>query len=73
MRQVPTVKIAKSGAALHPVPNVWHQVSVVYIIVRYHTLLHYYITYVGIDLIGPLATTKKGNKYVVTLVDYFSK
>ena len=28
---------------------------------------------VGIDLIGPLPLTKKGNKYVVTLVDYFSK
>ncbi|KAL5509260.1 hypothetical protein EMCRGX_G004598 [Ephydatia muelleri] len=28
---------------------------------------------VGIDLIGPLPTTSKGNKYVVTLVDYFSK
>eukprot|EP00731_Ephydatia_muelleri_P034765 Em0075g18a len=28
---------------------------------------------VGIDLIGSLPTTSKGNKYVVTLVDYFSK
>ena len=28
---------------------------------------------VGTDLIGPLPTTSKGNKYVVTLVDYFSK
>ncbi|KAL5517397.1 hypothetical protein EMCRGX_G002938 [Ephydatia muelleri] len=27
----------------------------------------------GIDLISPLPTTSKGNKYVVTLVDYFSK
>ena len=37
-------KIAKSGATLHPVPvtpNVWHQVSVVYLIVQHHTLLHY--------------------------------
>ena len=25
------------------------------------------------DLIGPLPTTSSGNKYVVTLVDYFSK
>ena len=25
------------------------------------------------DLIGPLPTTARGNKYVVTLVDYFSK
>ena len=28
---------------------------------------------VGIDLIGPLPETKRGNRYVVTLVDYFSK
>lgn len=25
------------------------------------------------DLIGPLPTTTRGNKYVITLVDYFSK
>ena len=25
------------------------------------------------DLIGPLPKTARGNKYVVTLVDYFSK
>ena len=28
---------------------------------------------VGIDLIGPLPETRSGNKYIVTLVDYFSK
>lgn len=28
---------------------------------------------VGIDLIGPLSTTKKGNKYIITCTDYFSK
>ena len=28
---------------------------------------------VGIDLIGPLPETSRGNKYVVMLVDYFSK
>ena len=28
---------------------------------------------VGIDMIGLLPLTKKGNKYIVTLVDYFSK
>jgi len=28
---------------------------------------------VGIDLIGPLPRTKNGNRYIVTLVDYFSK
>ena len=31
------------------------------------------ISQVGLDLIGPLPLTKKGNKYIVTLVDYFSK
>jgi hypothetical protein len=28
---------------------------------------------VGIDLIGPLPKTKSGNRYIITLVDYFSK
>lgn len=28
---------------------------------------------VGIDLIGPLPRTERGNKYIVTLVDYFLK
>ena len=28
---------------------------------------------VGIDLIGPLPRTERGNKHIVTLVDYFSK
>ena len=28
---------------------------------------------VGIDLVGPLPETKKGNKYIITLSDYFSK
>ena len=28
---------------------------------------------VGIDLVGPLPITSRGNKYIVTLVDYFSK
>ena len=28
---------------------------------------------VVIDLIGPLPQTARGNKYIVTLVDYFSK
>ena len=31
------------------------------------------ILQVGIDLIGPLPLTAKGNKYIVTLLDYFSK
>ena len=28
---------------------------------------------VGIDLLGPLKTSKKGNRYIVTCTDYFSK
>ena len=28
---------------------------------------------VGMDLIGPLPETPRGNKYVITLTDYFSK
>ena len=28
---------------------------------------------VGIDLVGPLPETRRGNKYIITLSDYFSK
>lgn len=28
---------------------------------------------VGIDLVGPLPETKSGNKYIMTVTDYFSK
>ncbi|KAI6660178.1 Gag-pol fusion protein [Oopsacas minuta] len=28
---------------------------------------------VGVDLIGPLTMTPRGNKYIITMVDYFSK
>ena len=28
---------------------------------------------VGIDLIGPLAETTQGNKYVLSMTDYFTK
>ena len=31
------------------------------------------ISQVGFDFIRPLPLTKKGNKYIVTLSDYFSK
>ena len=27
----------------------------------------------GVDLVGPVPETKAGNKYIITLVDYFSK
>ena len=28
---------------------------------------------VGVDIVGPLPVTARGNRYIVTLVDYFSK
>ena len=28
---------------------------------------------VGMDLIGPLTESPRGNKYIITLTDYFSK
>ena len=28
---------------------------------------------VGMDLIGPMPETQRGNKYIVTLTDYFTK
>ena len=28
---------------------------------------------IGIDFMGPLQTTKKGNKYIIVAVDYFTK
>lgn len=28
---------------------------------------------VGMDLIGPMPETPRGNKYIITLTDYFSK
>ncbi len=37
------------------------------------TMFNQYIVQVGIDIIGPLPVTAEGNKYIVTLVDYFSK
>ena len=30
-------------------------------------------TRVGLDIVGPLPTTKQGNNYIITLVDYFTK
>ena len=30
-------------------------------------------TQVGMDLVGPLPVTSRGNKYIITLTDYFSK
>ena len=38
-----------------------------------HSMLAIFVQQFGIDLIGPLPATLNGNKYVVILVDYFSK
>ena len=35
--------------------------------------LIYWLLQVGIDLIGPLPLTENGNRYIVTLADYFLK
>lgn len=36
-------------------------------------MMHAPILQVGIDLVGPLPRTARGNKFIVTLMDYFSK
>ena len=36
-------------------------------------LFQVYSEQVGIDLIRPLPTTSRGNMFIITLVDYFSK
>ena len=36
-------------------------------------VLHPIPVQVGMDLIGPLPETSLGNKYIITLTDYFSK
>ena len=76
-------KFVKSNAKLHPIPvsaKVWHQVSCYFDCCMYiSSYIHKYVDFislymqVGIDMIGPLPLTKKGNRYIVTLVDYFSK
>ena len=38
----------------------------------YHTSRRPF-TRVGLDIVGPLPETKQGNKYIITLVDYFTK
>lgn len=36
-------------------------------------VLHRIAKKVGMDLIRPMPETPRGNKYIITLVDYFSK
>lgn len=67
-------KFIKSDATLHPIPvksKVWDMVSDNYFMICH--CCSYVILQVGIDLVGPLPRTAKGNRYIVTLVDYFSK
>ena len=78
-------KFQKAPAALHPIPvksKVWHQVSHNSLktnnnnkkLVSHNSQkIVYYLTQVGVDLIGPLPKTAMGNRYIITLVDFFSK
>ena len=75
-------KFQKSQSSLHPVqvqPKVWSQVSegstcsARVLCPRMNASNLFLVNQVGIDLIGPLPTTARGNKYIVTLVDYFSR
>jgi len=82
-------KFQKAAAPLHPIPvksKVWNQVIsylytstlkllffVVKLLVCSQHLILKLIFQVGIDLIGPLPKTERGNRYIVTLVDFFSK
>ena len=67
-------KFVKSSTQLHHIPvqpKVWNQVRFNFNFVFCYTIID--IIQVGIDPIGPLPLTQKGNKYVATLVEYFSK
>ena len=70
-------KFQKAPAPLHPIAvksKVWHQVN--FIIPCYGSKINKknpFITQVGVDLIGPLPKTSMGNRYIITLVDFFSK
>lgn len=72
-------QLQKSTAPLQPISvksRVWNQVcktASIPIKYKYVWLLIHWYEQVGIDLIGPLPQTDSGNKYIVTLVDYFSK
>ena len=71
-------KFSKEAAPLHPIavrPKVWNMVNesfYIYSVLLYNNYM-FTLIQVGIDLIGPLPMTTKGNKYIITLVDYFSK
>lgn len=65
-------KFSKPPTKLRPIPiesEIWHQV---WSQVKNYMLLQFNLQ-VGIDLIGPLPLTKDGNKYIITMIDYFSK
>ena len=77
-------KFEKAAAPLHPIPvksKVWNQVINSCMLLHFQIvcmrqpLINFYkfIFQVGIDLIGPLPKTERGNRYIVTLVDFFSK
>ena len=37
------------------------------------SIMYTLIAQIGIDLIGPLPESQAGNKYILTVIDYFSK
>ena len=51
--------------------GIWYDNN--YLLTNVALLLPVYSEQVDIDLIGPLPTTSRGNRFIVTLVDYFSK
>ena len=71
------VKVQKATAPLHPIPvksKVWKQVN--YFNISENIIIMLIISFpfqIGIDLVGPLPETARGNRYIITLVDYFSK
>ena len=52
-------------------PKVWNMVNESFYI--YSVLLYNNYMFTLIQVIGPLPMTTKGNKFIITLVDYFSK
>ncbi len=67
-------KFIKSSAPLHPIavePQVWKMVTIK---CSHHSIVHVcdnqFFNQVGIDIVGPLPITPRGNRYIVTLADY---
>ena len=66
-------KFCTAVAALHPIAvecGRWYDNGFLTNVALIFTV---YSEQVGIDLIGPLPTSSRGNRFIVTLGDYFSK